>query len=196
MGDHTETIEIDFDNPEQTFLFPVLFHFERWYRRHKIGDLELRLEFFPGIYLLAELSIDDSDLGVFNLEYVDRLIELDKRRRVIDWSAPAAVISRRLLRPVPDAMLEYLLRNSVKHGFDFGALAESFLSFLKEQNKLTLLFNESFGLHSSSGDSVEEFRRVCRDYANAEKAELALDLGRVYQRKIEQIAGRLQREAI
>ena len=195
-GRVVRTIDIDYGNLEHTFLFPNLFRFRRWFRGKNISALELRLEFVPGIYLLSELSFDDSDLGVFKLNYIDRLIELDKRRRTIDWAAPAAIINRRFLRPVPDAMLEYLERNSVDIDFDFEALSDSFLAYLEEQSQLTLMSNDNFGLFSSSAESEEEFRQFCMDYANAEKSERALELGAFYDRKIQQILGRLQNQAL
>ena len=163
-----------------------------WYRRNDIELLDLRLEFTQGIYLLAELSFDDSDLGVFNIDYIDRLIELDRKSKNIDWASPAAIIDRRMLMPVPDAMLEHLKRESVEIEFDLRAVAQSFLSYLEEQSSLTLFINDSYGIRSLSGESIDEFRRLCRDYANAEKSERSLELGTVFERKIEQAVGRLQ----
>ncbi len=190
-GRAVRTIEVDFDNPEQTFLFPNIHKLRSWYRRAKTDVLDLMLEFRPGFYILSELSFDDSDLGVFKIEYIDRLIELDRRKRQIDWAAPAAVINRRSLRPLPDAILGSLAGHGKRIEYDFRAMADSFLAFLSEQSSLTILKNESFSLYSSFGESEEEFRQACHDHANAEKSETALELGAVFERKLQQAVTRL-----
>ena len=191
-GNIVRTIDVDLDNPEQTFLFPKTYRFRRWYRGVETDSLELRLEFSQGLYVLAELSFDDSDLGVFNIDYIDRLIELDKNRKSIDWSSPAALIDRRSLLPVPDEMLDYFRREVDEIDFELSAAVDSFVSFLEEQRSLTLYINDSYGLKSLSGDSEEEFRRLCREYANPEKSERALELVAVFETKIQQAIGRLQ----
>jgi hypothetical protein len=185
-GRIVRTIGANLDKPEEIFLFPKLFRIKSWYRRNDITTLELRLDFRQGIYILGELSFDDSDLGVFNIDYIDRLVELDRNRKSIEWSKPAALIERKELLPVPDQMIEHLERAGETFDVDYRAMVESFLAFLEEQKSLTLFTNNSYGLTSLLGESEEEFRRLCYSYANAEKSERALELAGVYERKIEQ----------
>ncbi len=192
-GRIVRTIDADLDHPEETFLFPKLFRIKSWYRRNEISLLELRLEFHPGIYVLGELSLDDSDLGIFNIDYIDRLIELDRKRKSIDWSKPVALIERRSLLPVPDEMVEHLVRESERFDVDYHSTAQSFLDFLEEQKSLTLFTNDSYGITSLLGESEDEFRKLCYSYANAEKSERALELGMVFERKIEQSSRSLGR---
>jgi hypothetical protein len=185
-GKIIRTIGANLDKPEETFLFPKLFRIKSWYRRNDIPFLELRLDFHQGIYILGELSFDDSDLGVFNIDYIDRLIELNRNRKSIDWSKPAELIERRALLPVPDGMIEHLERAGETYDVDYRAVVQSFLDFLEERKSLTLFTNDSYGLTSLLGEPEEEFRRLCYSYANAEKSERALELAMVYERKIEQ----------
>ncbi|HUX08908.1 MAG TPA: hypothetical protein VMX35_16535 [Acidobacteriota bacterium] len=192
-GRIVRTIDADLDHPEETFLFPKLFRIKSWYMRNEITSLELRLEFHHGVYVLGELSFDDSDFGVFNIDYIDRLIELDRKRRSIDWSRPVALIARRSLMPVPDEMVEHLVRESENISVDYHSVAQSFLDFLEEQKSLTLFTNNSYGITSLLGESEDEFRKLCYSYANAEKSERALELGMVFERKIDQIARSYER---
>lgn len=194
-GKVVRTIEVDFDSLEHTFLYPSISRLKKWLSRSEISTLELRLEYHPGIFILTELSFDDSDLGVFFIEYVDRLIELGTKERQIDWTKPAAIIDRRLLRPVPELMLDYLARNSGDLEIDFHRLAEQFLTFLSERSHLTLLSNENYRQFSAFGESDEEFKQLCFRYAGAEKSERALALEDVFKRKILQLTGRLEKEA-
>jgi hypothetical protein len=194
QGKNVRSIEIDLDNPEQTYLFPSTSNLKRWYNNTKISSLELRLDYLPGIFILTELSVDDSDLGIFNIEYVDRLIELDRKEKHIDWSKPAAVIDRRTLRPVPEQMQEYLKRNSGNLEFDFGHLANSFLAFLSERNQLTLLSNDHYKQVSAFGESEEDFRELCLEHAGTEKSEQAVKLGEFFERLILQNISRLRQE--
>ena len=97
-----------------------------------------------------------------------------------------------MLMPVPDSMIEHLERESIHIEFDLHAVAQSFLVYLEEQSSLNLFINDSYGIRSLSGESIDEFRRLCHDYANAEKSERSLELGAVFERKIEQAVGRLQ----
>lgn len=181
----SQSVEIDFNNPEQSFLYPRLLRLINWLKKTKFKNVKVILTFVPGIYLFSELTHDARNLGVFNLKYVDSLVELHRDEKV-NWSKRAAVIDKLWLRPVPDEQIDYFHQQSDYDEFEFKYIADSFLQYVSEQSSLKILINESYGLISSIGESEEEFKRTCNEYALLEKAEEALELERSFYRDIVQ----------
>ena len=180
-----QPVEIDLENPDQSYIFPKLKRLNTWLSRKSFDSLEATLKFLPGIYILSELTHDDTDLGIYKARYIDNLVQLEDERKV-DWASSSGLLDRRVLRPLPEAMNDYLSGQHSTTDFDFQLLVNSYLMFVTDHQNLKTLSNDSFHIHSRFGQSEDEFREVCFNHAFLEKSERALKLAEVMDRELQQ----------
>lgn len=190
-----QPMEIDLENPDQNYIFPKLKRLNNWLKRKSCDTVETMLKFMPGIYILSELTHDDTDLGIYKARYIDNLVQLSEDRN-IDWASSSGLLDRRVLRPLPMEMDSYLQGQHSNTDFDFKLLLNSYFMFVTDQQNLKTLSNDSFHLYSRFGQSEDEFKEICFNQAFLEKSEKALKLAEIVDREMQQNKSNLLKELV
>jgi hypothetical protein len=175
-------------------LYPSATRLITWFNRGTFTDAEVKLGFTPGFFVFSELTCDDRDTNLFDSRYITTLLPLENEHAP-NWSQPSVSADRDQLRPLPDnfyAVLE--AQTNINHA-NFSLLLESYINHIKDRNKLTLLFNDSYKIFATAGESFDEFKEMCISYALTEKSEKALKLAMRYDREIQQLDTGLSHES-
>lgn len=163
------------EEPEERFMNPKMTRLRSWLVRSQFDESEVKLIFRPGIFIFSEVNFDDRDTGVYESRYVTTLLPLPADKAP-DWTSPSVSVDRSMLRPLSGNDQDMMHHHFGSSHLVFESLLQSYVNFLNERSKFQLFHNEAYDVYSSFGESFEEFREVCIDYALLEKSERALKL--------------------
>ena len=159
------------------------------------ADQEGHLVYHPWLLGLAKLRFAHTKSRQSHAENVAYMLPVEGEGYVLDWSEGRIQIEAGDLdrQPERDAFFAELpsdLGASKRHT----ALRDEFSDYMYYNSSVTLQYNPHLELYSEMGESEEAFQRRCRREAEKARDVEAKKLGAKYERELDRLEDRLQRE--
>ena len=159
------------------------------------ADQEGHLVYHPWLLGLAKLRFAHTKSRQSHAENVAYMLPVEGEGYVLDWSEGRIQIEAGDLdrQPERDAFFAELpsdLGASKRHT----ALKDEFSDYLYYNSSVMLQYNPHLELYSEIGESEEAFQRRCRREAEKARDVEAKKLGAKYERELDRLEDRLQRE--
>jgi hypothetical protein len=153
------------------------------------------LVYAPALAALAVLRFPHTKSRQTHTEEMAYLLPLEGRSDVVDWSKGRVRLDADdlALKPARDAFFAEL-PSSLGDARHHTALEKEFEDYLYYNSSVTLWYNPHLKLYSEFGESDKEFQRRCRKAAEEAKDAEAKTLKVKYERELDRLEDRLQRE--
>jgi D-glycero-alpha-D-manno-heptose-7-phosphate kinase len=148
-------------------------------------------------FVLAEAGItyDDPRIGVHHTEGRTLVAPVDYDGRVIDWSAAIPVDLESLsLSAVPDPSRRMPQSIAVEVMVAAGEGVESLRLYLRENERISIWQNPSFGLYSEIGESKSAFIQRCMEAGEREIDSDTERMESTFRRRLDQLKERSERD--
>jgi hypothetical protein len=150
----------------------------------------------PALLAQASVRFAHSASGVSHLARHAAIIEAPDRRGMVAWEegAAAPLEQRDLNLPAAPQALFAELGEPFTDARLMASLENEFAEWLYRQARLTIRSNEALGVFAGPDDAPEEFQRRLGEAATRGRQEEAEKLVRTFDRKLETLEERLERE--